>query len=239
MSHNIFQIDPIFFMPIDFEDNSKISSETEDDSQNSSGDMEKKKKNNVNKINEDDTSNEYSSSGKDLGQTLDINKQNKEKSNIIVFSTSVNDPHIKSMTNSSKIYTSEIFKQNWKLKSRRLITKLKKKLIKQYKNSCLEENNEKKNNKNNEIVKHNICGNKINNIKNYNNSYMTKCSHIMNNYINNNNICNNFIENNLLHCPNACTNIKINFNQYNNNYNIINNLICNNEVGQFMNLLNM
>ena len=47
------------------------------------------------------------------------------------------------MTNSSKIYICEIFKPNWKLKDRRLITKLKKILIKEYKNSCLKEANKK------------------------------------------------------------------------------------------------
>ena len=31
-----------------------------------------------------------------------------------------NDKNIKSKTNSSKIYISEIFKRNWKLKSKRL-----------------------------------------------------------------------------------------------------------------------
>ena len=52
---------------------------------------------------------------------------------IIKFSSIKNDHNIKSLSNSNKIYISEIFKRNWKLKSKRLIAKLKKKLIKQWK----------------------------------------------------------------------------------------------------------
>ena len=242
MSQNIFQINPIFFMPIDLEENSKISSETEEDSQKSIEDIEKKNENYKNKINnEDETTNEYSSSGKDLDQTLHINEINKEKINkkekkgVLIFSVSVNDPHIKSMTNSSKIYMSEIFKQNWKLKSRRLITKLKKKLIKQYNNSCKEGANYNNNNENNINFKHNIYSNKNINI----NNQLCECNNSLlnHNYINNNNICNNFNGNNLVYNRNSCTIINNNFNQYN-NYNIINS-ICNNEIDHYNHLLKM
>ena len=48
----------------------------------------------------------------------------------ITFSTSKENKEIKSLANSSKIYIAEIFRRNWKLKARRLITKMKQKLIK-------------------------------------------------------------------------------------------------------------
>ena len=237
MSQNIFQINPIFFMPIDLEENSKISSETEEDSQKSIEDIEKNNENYINKINyEDETTNEYSSSGKDLDLTLHINEINKkDKKVVIIFSASANDPLIKSMTNSSKIYTSEIFKQNWKLKSQRLITKLKKKLIKQYNNSCKEGTNFNNYNENKMNFKYNIYSNK--NIKI--NKHLIECNNRLfnHNYINNNNICNNFNGNNLVHNRNSCTIINNNFNQCN-NYNIIN-LICNNEIGHYNHLLKM
>ena len=109
---------------------------------------------------EDENSNENTSSGKENDNSSESSKdkdknqkkifvREKGKENgdeVIVFSTSVNDRDIKSMTNSSKIYVNEIFKQNWKLKSRRLITKLKKKLIKEYKNKCFKELTEVNNN---------------------------------------------------------------------------------------------
>ena len=52
MSQNIFQIDPIFFLPIDLEDNSKIQSEAEEEAQNSillNNHTKKHKKNNIHK----------------------------------------------------------------------------------------------------------------------------------------------------------------------------------------------
>ena len=48
----------------------------------------------------------------------------------ITFSKSKENKEIKSFANSSKIYIAEIFRRNWKLKARRLITKMKQKLIK-------------------------------------------------------------------------------------------------------------
>ena len=100
------------------------------------------------------------------------------------------------MTNSSKIYTSDIFKRNWKLKSKRLITKLKKKLIKQIKN----------------FYKNNIneC-NEFNNNTNKNEHQI-----IINSKKNSNFDINNYYKNNLY---NNIYNSLYNQNQKNNNYN--------------------
>jgi hypothetical protein len=256
MSQNIFQIDPIFFLPIDFEENSKVASEAEEEDQCQNDKLlkdhiERHKKNmhKNKKYSEDDTTIENSSSGKDLDKTLDISKIKKEKpkrkeeKEVIVFSTSANDPHIKSMTNSSKIYISEIFKQNWKLKSRRLITKLKKKLIKQYQNSCIKENIDKKT-KNNNINDHvnlslknnSLLVNKKINLNNVN-DYIFDCTNNLMNNINSKKICNGN-SNKFINFKNICANININFNQYNNNYQIINNSIINNGNDQYKNILN-
>ena len=264
MSQNIFQIDPIFFLPIDLGENSKFSSEIEEESQTQNGKLlkahiEKYKKNthkNKNNI-EDDSTNENSSSEKELDQSLDIDKIKSQKptrkgeKEVIVFSTSRNDPHIKSMTNSSKIYISEIFKQNWKFKSRRLITKLKKKLIKQYQNSC--ENEKIYNNKSINIGNSNINNNAnfslndknlfVNNKINSNNinDYIfdfNNCNNNLMNNINNKKICNK-TGNKYIHFQNICANININFNQYNNNYKILNNSIINNQIDQYKNILNI
>ena len=151
MSQNIFLIDPIFFLPIDFEENSIYKEED-----NPKNDIINNIKENYNikkeKTENESTNEDSSSSGKELDQSQDIYDLKKDEytKNIkeektIVFSKSINDPQIKSMTNSSKIYICEIFKQNWKLKARRLITKLKKRLIKDYQRSCLKEENKKKN----------------------------------------------------------------------------------------------
>ena len=96
-----------------------------------------------------------------------------------------NDKNIKSKTNSSKIYISEIFKRNWKLKSKRLITKLKKKLIKQIRNS---------NNEDNERINSNIKNNSINHILKNINSEFDFYNYCINKNINNNiyNFINNF-----------------------------------------------
>jgi hypothetical protein len=256
MSQNIFQIDPIFFLPIDFEENSKVASEAEEEDQCQNDKLlkdhiERHKKNmhKNKKYSEDDTTIENSSSGKDLDKTLDISKIKKEKpkrkeeKEVIVFSTSANDPHIKSMTNSSKIYISEIFKQNWKLKSRRLITKLKKKLIKQYQNSCIKENIDKKT-KNNNINDHvnlslknnSLLVNKKINLNNVN-DYIFDCTNNLMNNINSKKICIGN-SNKFINFKNICANININFNQYNNNYQIINNSIINNGNDQYKNILN-
>lgn len=232
MSTNIFQINPIFCLPIDLEDNSQNKEEdiTKGSIINNFIKNNKKIKENP----ENDSTNEDSSSSKELDQSLDSGEIQKENTNktqekkekeYIIFSKSKNDPHIKSMTNSSKIYICEIFKQNWKLKARRLITKLKKKLIKEYQKSLIEEH---KNKIKNETINENQ--NEENNIN----------SKIYNNYINNNNIIiNNMYKNeyiNMNHTmynelninenpsiKNACTNKKINFNQFDNVYQIYNN----------------
>ena len=64
---------------------------------------------------------------------------------IITFSTSKTNREIKSLANSSKIYIAEIFRRNWKLKARRLITKMKQKLIKKLNNIESKENENKTN----------------------------------------------------------------------------------------------
>jgi hypothetical protein len=210
MSQNIFQIDPIFFLPIDLEENSTISKESKE-----SYDTKLLSENYINKIDiEEDITNEYSFSGKELDQSLNINKNNnkigkKDKpKEFIIYSVYLNEPNsnIKSMANSSKIYISEILKSNWKLKSRRLITKLKKRLIKQYKNLYL--------NNNNNINNTNIINNNYDNINIIN----------FNNKNNNKFICDyNFMGNKIIHNNNNQF-VK----QYNNNYEIVKNLSRNN-----------
>ena len=251
MSENIFFIDPIFFLPIDFEDNSKISKQIKEDN-NKLNDYLKNDKDNKVKDIEDEVTNECSSSGKELDQIL-FDKKNKkefekkENKDIIIYTKNVKDLDIKSMTNSSKIYITEIFKPNWKLKCRRLIAKLKKKLIKQYNNSCIKENNDNYNynyntnkninlNKTNNYNYHNR--NIINsNIMNYSNNCLI--NYYMNNNINNSNLYNNFNGKVFLNIQKNNSNININSNQYNNKY-IINNSKCNNKVlNQYKNFQNI
>ena len=217
MSQNIFHIDPIFFLPIDLDDNLKNKEEDNPKNDKINNIKENFKKNKENTENES-TNEDSSSSGKELDQSQDIDELKKEENtktnkeiNTIVFSKSVNDPHIKSMTNSSKIYICEIFKQNWKLKARRLITKLKKRLIKEYQKSSLREEN-KKTNVYNSIYNNNYINNNsndINNINVYKNTFVNN-SNRMYNILNGNK---NFILGN-----NYCNNIGINYKQINNNY---------------------
>ena len=238
MSQNIFRIDPIFFLPIDLEDNSKILSE---EIQNDCDTPEEEHNNALVKkdkieINEGKT-NEYSSKGKELVQIF--------VSNIKKNQISKENNNEKINPNKNKIFVSQFFKDNWKIKSRRLITKLKKKLIKQYKNSCLKNND----NKNIDILNfyiNNINSNNMNsNINNKifdcnDNFICNNLSTIKNNIIFN---CNCSKGNNIENTNNICTNININFNQYNNNYQIIDNsdnLLCNDYVfNQYKNLLSL
>lgn len=199
MSENIFHINPIFFLPIDAEDNKKMYSESENKSHTfiSSENKLEKCKMKISKdsdINiEEETTNGYtsSSSGKEksenssnMNHKKEDNYKMKDKEEVIIFSKCKNDRYIKSLTNSNKIYTSEIFKKNWKLKCRRLITKLKMKLIKQYKNSFKEKLNYD-NYKN--LSCKNILSNSKNNIFN---------SLHCNNFINHNNYENNYVNKN-------------------------------------------
>jgi len=120
MSQNIFLIDPIFFMPIDEEYSKQRNKPKKNDFPNK------------NKINNIEKSKVFYSTKNNLSKysfdaLISKSKQNRNKNKkTIIFSSIKNDRNIKSMTNSSKIYTSEIFKKNWKLKSKRLIAKLKK-----------------------------------------------------------------------------------------------------------------
>jgi len=249
MSDNIFHTDPIFVLPIDYEENFTNSFNEKQNEAICSKHIEKhkKKSHKKKKINsEDETTNENSSSGKENDHSSESDKhKNKKQKNIfvrekgkekgeevIVFSESVNNRYIKSMTNSSKIYVNEIFKQNWKLKSRRLITKLKKKLIKEYKNKCNKELNEVNNNHiKNSYFKNNIMNsnNMKNIIPNCNNNfiYNKNLENILynnNNQISNNNYLNDYTDNNnLVNYLNNCATTRINLNQCNNNYQLINN----------------
>jgi hypothetical protein len=238
MSQNIFRIDPIFFLPIDLEDNSKILS---DEEQNDCDTPEEEHNNALIKKDKIDLNdcktNEYSSKGKELVQIFvsNINKNQISKEN--------DKEKINPKKNTNKIFISQFFKENWKIKSRRLITKLKKKLIKQYKNSCLKNND----NKNIDILNFYINNMKKNMNTNINNIFDCNNNFICNNLstINNNIIynCNCSKGNNIENPNNICTNININFNQYNNNYQIIDNsdnLLCNDCVfNQYKNLLNL
>ena len=237
MSQNIFRIDPIFFLPIDLEDSSRNLS---DEEQNDCDNEEKQQKSpsiKEDKMGVDKGPNKDSSEGKELVQIFvsNINKKHTAKES--------DKGKVKVKKNSDKIFISQFFKENWQIKSRRLITKLKKKLIKQYKNSCLKNND----NKNidilnvyfNNIKKQNINSNNINNLFDCNNNFISNnLSTINNNIICN---CNCFKGNNIENINNICTNININFNQYNNNYQIVDNSYnCNDYVfNQYKNLLSL
>ena len=195
MSKDVFTVDPIFFLPIDIEEDLNISESNE-----KSNIVENK-----------------TFSDKNILNCEEKNNKN-ENAEVITFSLNKNDRNIKSMTNSSKIYISEIFKRNWKLKSRRLIAKLKKRLIKQWNHYCLIKFENNKNVVNNNFIQEKII--KSNNINkkfdfnNFINNNVTNLSH-MNAIINNSLYHNNF--NNI----NKFENINIFINQCNNNNNKI------------------
>ena len=162
-------------------------------------------------------------------KSTSINSQDDNQTTII-FSSIKNDRNIKSMSNSSKIYISEIFKRNWKLKSRRLISKLKKKLIKQW----IQTNNKEINDTNVKLNKYysnkkliiNSQSNNINiNDYEFNNYYIFN-----NNNISNNNtlLTNNFnhIYNNVI-LKNICKNNKICYTNNKKSLNVSSNLVFN------------
>ena len=219
MSDNAFQIAPIFCIPIDNEEN--FDKNEEDDIEIISEEEEEKC----------------------------ISEKNKEadtKDKIIIFSLNKADKEIKSMTNSSKIYISEIFKKNWKHKSRRLIAKLKKRLIK-----LLNQNNS--NNAKNKIInKSNKNGNiefdfinyYINNNCSKNNNKLYNISYnksLINKTYNNKTFINNNFNNvnKFVNYSNIYNNITINNNQCN-NFNISNKIdIGINNNNPFIGLLNL
>ena len=122
MSQNAFNIDPIFLLPIDSDENLKESKEN--------------KSNNIYiQSKENNSSNNSTDSNSSFISELKINEANDdEKSNI---------------NNNKKIYFLQYLKDNWILRCRRLKSKIKKKLIKEYLNSCKEEFSNINNNDNN------------------------------------------------------------------------------------------
>ena len=229
MSQNVFLIDPIFFMPID-EEYSKRKG--------------KHKKNDItksqimkNKVGLEQNQDLNIIKGNNPKKIISIPEENKSPSNnsqddnrtTIIFSSIKNDRNIKSMSNSSKIYISEIFKRNWKLKSRRLIAKLKKKLIKQWIQTNNKEINDTNVNlnkyySNNKLIINSQSSNINNNDYEFNNYY------IFNNNINNKNtlLTNNFnhIYDNV-YLKNMCKNNKICYTNNNKNLNVSSNLVFN------------
>ena len=218
-------IEPIFFLPMDFEENLNIFQKIEEVSQISFPKYNIENENSINIINfEDDKKIENSSTQKVIEESFKICKtineksKDSEKKGCLVYSTCFKDPHIKSMTTSSKIYISEIFKRNWKLKSRRIIARLKKKLIKQYYKLYRE---------NIKQIRNLNCTNSINNninnkdIINFNNNYdnIFKYNHFcINNNIKNFNLGNNSNDIPFLKLHNYNLNINTNLEQNNNFY---------------------
>jgi hypothetical protein len=134
------------------------------------------------------------------------------------------------MSNSSKIYISEIFKRNWKLKSRRLITKLKKKLIKQWIQTKNKEINDANTNlskyySNNKLIINSQSNNINTNDNEFNNCYVYNNSNISNN---NTLITNNFNHiNDIVNLKNICKNIIFGYTNNNKIFNISSNLVYN------------
>jgi len=133
------------------------------------------------------------------------------------------------MSNSSKIYSSEIFKRNWKLKSRRLITKLKKKLIKQLTQTYSKEINDTKANLSNSCSNNKIIINSESNNINFNDSVFNNY-YIYNNIKNNNVVLTNNINyiSDFVNLENVCKTINFDYKINNNNSNISKNLVFNN-----------
>ena len=229
MSQNVFLIDPIFFMPID-EEYSKRKGKHKNNDITKSQIMK-------NKVGLEQNQDLNIIKGNHPKKIKSIPEENKSPSNnnqddnqtTIIFSSIKNDRNIKSMSNSSKIYISEIFKRNWKLKSRRLIAKLKKKLIKQWIQTNNKEINDtnvnlNKYNSNNKLII-NSQSNKINT-----NDYEFNNYYVFNNNINNKNtlLTNNFnhIYDNV-NLKNMCKNNKIYYTNNNKNLNVSSNLVFN------------
>ena len=225
MSENVFLIDPIFFMPIDEEYSKRKGKHRKNDitkSQNSQNMVGLKQNQDLNII-----------KGNHQKKFISIPEENKSPSNssqddnqtTIIFSSTKNDRNIKSMSNSSKIYISEIFKRNWKLKSRRLIAKLKKKLIKQWTQTYNKEDNDINANINKNFSKNKIIINsQSNNINNY--DYEFDNYYIYNNNIKSINtvLKNNFYNNiqDFANMQKVCKNIKVGYTSDNINLNISN-----------------
>ena len=230
MSQNAFLIDPIFFIPIDEEYSKRKGKHKNNDITK----IQKMK----NKVDSEQNQDLNIIKGNHQKKIKSIPEENKSTSNnsqddnqtTIIFSSIKNDRNIKSMSNSSKIYISEIFKRNWKLKSRRLISKLKKKLIKQW----IQTNNKEINDTNVKLNKYyqnkkliiNSQSNNINiNDYEFNNYYI----------FNNNNISNNntLLTNNFNHIydnvilKNICKNNKICYTNNKKSLNVSSNLVFN------------
>jgi hypothetical protein len=229
MSQNAFLIDPIFFIPIDEEYSKRKGKHKNNDITK----IQKMK----NKVDSEQNQDLNIIKGNHPKKIKSIPEENKSTSNnsqddnqtTIIFSSIKNDRNIKSMSNSSKIYISEIFKRNWKLKSRRLIAKLKKKLIKQWIQTNNKEINDtnvnlNKYNSNNKLII-NSQSNKINT-----NDYEFNNYYVFNNNINNKNtlLTNNFnhIYDNV-NLKNMCKNNKIYYTNNNKNLNVSSNLVFN------------
>ena len=230
MSQNAFLIDPIFFIPIDEEYSKRKGKQKKNDTTKS-----KKIKNIVGLDRNQDIS---ITKGNHPKKIISIPEKNKSSSNsiqddnqtTIIFSSTKNDRNIKSMSNSNKIYISEIFKRNWKLKSRRLIAKLKKKLIKQW----IQTNNKEINDTNANLSKY-YSNNKLI-INSQSNNINTNDYEFNNYYIYNNNNINNtntLLTNNFNHIndnvnlKNSCKNNKIGYTNNNKNLNVSSNLVFN------------
>ena len=235
MSQNAFLIDPIFFIPIDEEYSKRKGKQKKDETTKN-----QRIKNIVGLEQNQDIS---ITKGNHPKKIISIPEENKSSSinnqddnqTTIIFSSTKNDRNIKSMSNSSKIYISEIFKRNWKLKTRRLIAKLKKKLIKQW-----TQTNKKEINDTNANLKTNCSNNKL--IISSQSNNINKNDYEFNNYYKyNNNIYNNntLLTNSFNHIKdnvnlqNVYKNVNIGYIDNNknlnisSNYNEIPNFICN------------
>jgi hypothetical protein len=226
MSQNVFLIDPIFFMPIDEEysqrkeKHNKTEIKKSKKIKNMDGldkyqDIDIIRRNQLKKI--------ISFPEKNKSPSINSQDDNQET---IIYSSSINDRNIKSMSNSSKIYISEILNRNWKLKSRRLITRLKKKLIKQWTQVYSKEINDTNSNLSNIFSNNKIIINSKSNNVNFNGSGFNNYYIYNNNIKNNNTVLTNNISD-IVNLENTCKTINFDYKNNNNNLNISSNLVCN------------
>ena len=204
MSNSAFNIDPLFVVPIDYEENQKNTLMSAQNNIESDITIENLSFSKKNIISDNNIENDINlTNDLDQFEVKNVYKDYKNNCSFNIKDNKIEPCNDSNIINNNKIYITKCLKKNWKLKCRRLASKIKKRLVKLYHKSCKEQ-----------VISTNENSNR----------YKIEYVNINNNYYLNymNNLNNNFIIENIECQNNHFNNISFNMNNNNKLYDLFN-----------------
>lgn len=140
MSNSAFNIDPLFVVPIDYEENQKNTLMSAQNNIESDITIENLSLGKKNIISDNNIENDINlANDLDQFEVKNVYKDYKNNCSFNIKDNKIEPCNDSNIINNNKIYITKCLKKNWKLKCRRLASKIKKRLVKLYHKSCKEQ----------------------------------------------------------------------------------------------------